>query len=147
VKVRRALALTVLPIIAGASLITSSSPAVAANHPTAGTYQLFVQGKPGGTVVLGHNHLVTPYDAASWSIQKGVVTITSYGPPWPSQTCLRYWHTYVCASFVTFTGRKTSEGIASPSAPGLITEYVNSTVISQRTFYAVRTGGVRQASQ
>jgi hypothetical protein len=148
VKVRRALALTVLPIIALASLITSSSPAVAANHSSAGTYQLFVQGQPFGTVVLGPNHGVTPYDTASWGIQKGVVTITSYlGPVLSPATCHRYRQSFPCGLSVTFSGRKTSVGIASRSAPGLYTINVNSTVIKRRNFYAVRTGGVRPASQ
>jgi hypothetical protein len=142
---RRALVLTMLPILVAALLITASSTAHAA-EPTTGTYQVFVQGKSFGTWVLSPNHRMSPYDVASWSIHKKVITVTSYGPPGSPESCLQEGYTFPCSSVVTFSGRKTSGGIASRSAPGLYAVTVNSTTVIQSTFYAVRTGGVRQAS-
>jgi hypothetical protein len=141
-KVRRALILMALPVIAGVGLFASSSPALAAGHGTAGTYQVFVGGKPFGTWVLHRGGGVAPYDAATWSIHKNVVTVFSLIPPVPPPaTCLHYGQTWPCQLGVTFTGRKTAGGIASPSAPGRYTENINRTVvIYSSTFYAVRTG-------
>jgi hypothetical protein len=140
-KLRRAFGLAMLPILVAALLITASSSAHAA-EPTTGTYRVFVQGKSLGTWVLSRNHRVSPYDAASWSIHKNVVTVASYGPLGTPEYCLQEGSTFPCSSVVTFSGPKTSGGIASRRAPGLYTFDVNSTTVVQSTFYAVRTGGV-----
>ena len=145
-KMGRALILMAVLTAAAAGLIAVASPAPAAGRPTAGTYQVFVGGKPFGTWVLGRGGGVSPYDAASWSIQNHVFTLTSYGLVLPAATCLRYGQTWPCQFSANFTGHKTADGIASPSALGLYTENANSAVMSFSTFYAIRSGGVRQGS-
>ncbi len=126
-KARPALALTMLSLIAAAGVIASPSPAQAEVHWTAGSYQVFVGGQQSGTWRLSRGGGVAPYDAAHWSIQKrtDVVTVTSYGPALPPETCFQYVHAYGCQSNVAFTGRKTSDGIASHGAPGLYTVSYN----------------------
>ena len=141
-KMRRALVLTVLPLIAWAGLIASSSPARAAGHWTSGTYQVFVQGQPFGTWVLFRGGGLAPYDVAGWSVQKNVVTVTSYLPPLRPEICFQYVRAFGCTESMTFTGHKTSDGIASRNAPGFYTIDVNSTVIGSSSFYAVRAGNV-----
>jgi hypothetical protein len=109
--VRRALVLTTLLLFAWAGLVTFPSPAQAARHSTAGTYQLFYNDQPGGGIVLLRGGGVLPWDTAHWSIQKGVVTVTSYGPVLPPATCLRYGQGYApCQSSATVTGPKTLDG-------------------------------------
>ena len=147
-KVRRALVLMAVSLSAGAGLIIFLS-AQAAGHWTSGSYQVFVDGKPFGTWVLGQVGVVSPYDVATWSIEKNVFTLTSYLPPIPP--CSPYVRVNCCTNSVrtqsvTFSGRKTADGIASPSAPGLYTENVDSTVIFFSTFWAVREGGVPRRS-
>jgi hypothetical protein len=140
-RVRRALVLTMLLLFGWAGLVTSSSPVQAARHSTAGTYQLFYNDQPEGIVVLFRGGGVLPWDTAHWSIHKGAVTATAYGPVLPPATCLRYGQGYACQESNTITGPKTLDGIASRSHPGLWTTNANSAVMSFGTFYAVRTGG------
>jgi hypothetical protein len=131
-----------LLLFAWAGLVTFPSPAQAAGHWTAGTYQLFYNDQPGGIVVLFRGGGVLPWDTAHWSIQKDVITVTAYGPVLPPATCLRYGQGFPCQASATVTGPKTLDGIASRSHPGLWTTNANSAVMSFGTFYAVRTGGV-----
>jgi len=143
VAVRRILAVAVVPAFVVCGLIGFAGQAQAATHPTAGSYRLFEPGQTPaliGTWVLEPDHLVAPYDAASWSISHNIVTVRSVGPLLPPSTCLAYGQGPDCQLTVTFSGPKTSQGIASKRSPGHFTEAANAAVISRGLFYAVWTG-------
>ena len=145
--VRRILALAMFPVFVAVGLVGSSAQAVAASHPTIGTYRLFEPQQspsPSGSWVLQRNHIVAPYDAASWSITKHIVTVRSFLYVLPQATCIQYGQGPACNLNVAFTGPKTRRGIASRRVPGLYTENAGSAVMSWGLFYAVRTGSVRQ---
>lgn len=144
--VRRILALAMLPVFVAGGLIGSSARALAASHRTTGTYQLFQGQSPPSIWVLQRNHLVAPYDTASWGSQKNIVTVEVLGPVLPQTICIHYGQGPACSASVTFTGPKTPQGIASRSVPGLFTENAGTAVTGWGVFYAVRTGGARQGS-
>ncbi len=129
----------------GATWLLGPAAGAAAMHPTAGTYEVYVQGYSPFSLVLEHDHSVGSGNSGSWAVQKHVVTIQLQGGPAGILICSHAGQPPNCDYSSTYVGPKTTGGIASSSAPGTATGYVGSYPVITQPFYAVRTGGVRSA--
>jgi hypothetical protein len=133
-------AAVVLPVLTAACLVSVASPADAATHPVAGTYQWFVQGNAAQTVVLLSNHTVQAPNSGTWAVSRHVITVQMQGAPAGAFECQKYGQPPGCTYGTVSTGPRTSTGIASSSTPGTWTGTIGSVDLVTEPFYAVRTG-------
>jgi hypothetical protein len=121
-------------------LASATSAAAADGHWVSGTYQTFIQGSGGQTLVLLPNHTVA--GGGTWSVQKNEVTVDVPGGEAPYTTCLDAGQGPICYVSDQYSGPKTPAGIASQAAPGVAYAYLGGYLLVSEPFWAVRTGNV-----
>jgi hypothetical protein len=139
-------AAVVLPLLGAVGLLSSASPAAAADsHWVAGTYQLFIQGYGAQTLVLLGNHTVGPPNSGTWAVQKPrqEVTVVVAGGQAQPIDCLRAGQSPPCYFSDQYSGPKTPTGIASQAAPGVANAYIGGDLVLSEPCWAVRTGNAR----
>lgn len=140
-------ALAVLPLLATVGLLSTASPAAAADsHWVSGTYQLFIEGYGTQTLVLLDNHTVG-LSGGTWGVQKPTheVTVDVPGGQAPVIDCLHAGQGPTCYFSDQYSGPKTPPGIASQTAPGVANAYLGGYLLLSEPCWAVRTGTVRSS--